>query len=84
MEQKGSGNNSGNNLDMGYEIINSKTKEAVFDEVKNGLRNNSVGYSPAVNSLRMALETIDEDATIEFLKATLKSLVKYKLLLNYS
>ena len=24
MEQKGGGNNNGNNLDMGYEIINSR------------------------------------------------------------
>ncbi len=80
MEQKGGGNNNGNNLDMGYEIINSRAKEDLFEEIKNGLRNNSVGYSPSVNSLRMASETIEEDATIEFLKETLKQLVNVLLM----
>ena len=74
MEQKGRENYGSRNVDMGYEIVNSKTKETIFDEIKTGLRNNSVGYSPAVNSLRIALETIEEEGTVAFLKETLKNL----------
>ena len=66
MEQKGRENYGSQNVDMGYEIVNSKTKETIFDEIKTGLRNNSVGYSPAVNSLRIALETIEEEEQLRF------------------
>ena len=67
MEQKGNDKNT--DLDTGFEVVgeDAPSRESIYNDIKLGLRNNQVGYTTAVRAFEVALESLNEAETRDFL-----------------
>ena len=70
MEQK-----NGGAINIGYEVAGQSSRADIYNEITMGLRQNQVGYNPAVRALQVAFETVEDKETQDFLVKHLKRVV---------